>query len=66
MNNKTEIRYRLTWKPDLESVRKEAYFAFRDMAKTWYDEKLTEGKSPQLWKEEITTTFEAMRPQEEP
>jgi hypothetical protein len=54
--NVTEfIRYRLTWKPDNESFRKEAYFSYLDMAETWYDEKLAEGKNPELWKEETTT-----------
>lgn len=65
MNNKTEIRYRLTWKSDTQRTRSEAYFAFRSIAEEWYNEKLAEGKKPQLWKEETTTTFEAMRPQEE-
>lgn len=54
-NNKTEIKYRLTWKSDTQRTRKEAYFATRTMAEEWYDEKLTEGKKPQLWTEETTT-----------
>ena len=62
MDSKTEVRYRLTWKSNTQRTRSEAYFAYRTMAETWYDEKLAEGKKPQLWKEETTTTFEAMRP----
>ena len=62
MKNKNEIRYRLTWKSNDQRTCKEAYFVYREMAETWYDEKLAEGKNPQLWKEETTTTFEAMRP----
>ena len=62
MNNKTEIRYRLTWTSNDQRTRKEAYFVYREMAETWYDEKLAAGKKPQLWKEETTTTFEAMHP----
>ena len=61
MNNKTIIKYRVTWKPDSESFRKEAYFSSFDIADAWFDEKVAEGKSPQLWKEETTTTFEALR-----
>ena len=65
MNNKTVIGYRVTWKSDTQRTRREAYFAFCDRAETWYAEKLAEGKKPQLWKEETTTTFEAMRPQQQ-
>ena len=60
-----KVRYYLTWKSDTQRTRKEAYFASRTIAEEWYNEKLTEGKKPKLWKEETTTTFEAMRPQEE-
>ena len=54
-NNNPEIKYRLTWKSDTQRTRKEAYFATRTRAEEWYDEKLTEGKKPQLWTEETTT-----------
>ncbi len=65
MNNKTEIKYRLTWKSDTQRTRKEANFDTRTIAERWYDEKLAEGKKPQLLKVETTTTFEAMRPQQD-
>ena len=54
-NNKTKIKYRLTWKSDTQRTRKEAYFSTRMMAEEWYDEKLAEGKKPQLSMEETTT-----------
>ena len=60
MNSKTDIRYRLTWKSDTQPGHKVAYFVYRTMAEKWFDEKVAEGKSPQLWKEETTTTFEAL------
>ena len=62
MKDKTIIVYHVRWKPDAESFLKEASFAFLHMAEVWYFEKEAEGKKPQLWKEEITTTFEVMRP----
>ena len=67
MDNKTEIRYRLTWKSDTQRTPKVAHFPcrYRTMAETWYEEKLSEGKNPQLWKIKTTTTFEVMRPQED-
>ena len=65
MDNKTEIKYRLTWKSDTQRTRKEAYFPTRKIAEEWYDEKLAEGKNPQLWKVETTTTFEVIRPQQQ-
>ena len=65
MDSKTEVRYRLTWKSNTQRTRSEAYFVYRTMAEKWYDDKLAEGKKPQLWKEETTTTFEAMRPQQQ-
>ena len=67
MNNKTEIKYWVTWKSGIQHT-KEGYasgwakFTCRENAETWYDEKLAEGKKPQLWKEKIASTFEAMRP----
>ena len=65
MNGKTVIRYRVTWKSNTQRTRREAYFASYDRAEEWYAEKLAESKKPQLWKEETTTTFEAIRPQED-
>ena len=67
MKNKTDIRYRLTWKSDTQRTPKVAHFPcrYRTMAETWYEEKLSEGKNPQLWKIETTTTFEVIHPQED-
>jgi hypothetical protein len=65
MHSKTEVRYRITWKSNTQRTRSEAYFVYRTMAETWYDEKLAEGKKPKLWKETTTTTFEAIRPQKQ-
>ena len=65
MNGKTDIRYRLTWKSDTQRTRREAHFASLKLAESFYDEKLAEGKNPQLWKIETTTAFEALRPQED-
>ena len=64
MDNKTEIRYRLTWKSDTQRTPKVAHFPSRGLsyAEEWYEEKLSEGKNPQLWKIKTTTTFEVMRP----
>ena len=56
-NNKTKIKYRLTWKSDTQRTRKEAYFSTCTTAEEWYDEKLKEGKKPQLWMEETTTVL---------
>ena len=61
MKNETVIAYLVTWKSGTQRTRKEAYFASYDRADAWFDEKVAEGKSPQLWKEETTTTFEALR-----
>ena len=59
MNNKTEIKYQVTWE---SGIQRTAKFTCRENAETWYDEKLAGGKKPQLWKERIASTFEAMRP----
>ena len=64
MNSKTIIKYRVTWKSDTQRTRREACFDSCDRAEKWYAEKLAEGKEPQLWKEETTTTFEALHQQE--
>ena len=42
MNNKTEIKYWVTWK---SGIQRTARFTCRENAETWYDEKLAEGKS---------------------
>jgi len=60
-NSKTEVRYRLTWKSNTQRTRSEAYFSYRTMAETWYDEKLAEGKKPQLWMEETTTILHKLK-----
>ena len=64
MNSRTKSRYRVSWKSDTQRTRKEAFFAYRDLAEEWYYEKLSEGKKPQFYKVEITTTPEVMRPQQ--
>ena len=65
MNSKTKSRCRISWKSDIQRTRKEAFFAYRDLAEEWYYEKLAEGKKPQFYKVEITTTREVMRQQED-
>ena len=78
MNNKTEIKYWVTWESSIQRTATFTSraliglnladpmtalpFTCRDDAETWYYEKLAEGKNPQLWKERIASTFEAMRP----
>ena len=62
MNNKTEIKYWVTWK---SGIQRTAKFTHLENAETWHDEKLAEGKKPQLWKEKIANTFEAIRPTKE-
>ena len=57
----TEIKYQLTWKSDTQRTRKEAYFPTRTMAEEWYDEKLAEGKKPQLLMVETTTIFHKLK-----
>ena len=58
MKNETHTRYRVTWKSDTQRTRKEAQFALLKIAEEYYEEKLAEGKNPQLWKQETTVTFE--------
>ena len=67
MDKRTEIMYRLTWKSDTQRTPKVAHFpsSGRSYAEECYEEKLAEGKNPQLWKVETITTFENMYPQED-
>ena len=57
----TETKYRLTWKSDTQHTRKEAYFPTLEMAEMWYNEKLTEGKKPNLWQEETTIILRKLK-----
>lgn len=57
----TKTRYRLTWKSDSQRNRKEGYFPTLTMVEEWYDRKLREGKKPQLWIEETTTTLRKLK-----
>lgn len=61
MTKKTKTRYGITWESNTQPTRKVGYFSSLERAEAWYDEKLAEGKNPKLWKEETTTTFEALR-----
>ena len=66
MKNETHTNYVLTWESDTQPPPpKQAHFALLEIAETWYDEKLAEGKNPRLWKAVTTVTFEEMRPQED-
>jgi hypothetical protein len=62
---KKKTKYRLTWESNDRLFRKEMYFIYLVTAETWYDEKLAEGKNPELWMEQTTTTFEELRPQQQ-
>lgn len=55
-NNRVE-RYIVTWKPKTYT-RKEASFDEQDLAESFYEEKLNEGKSPSLY---VTELIESTR-----
>ena len=55
------VTYHLTWKSDTQRTRKEAHFPTLEMAEEWYNEKLTEGKKPQLLIEETTTIHRRLK-----
>ena len=57
----TETKYLVSWKSDTQRTRKEAHFPTLTMAEEWYREKLKEGKKPQLWIEETTTTLRKLK-----
>ena len=60
----TNIKYRLTWDSETQCTRREAHFTSLNLAESLYEEKLEEGKRPQLWKIETITTFEELCPLE--
>ena len=57
----TEITYMVSWKSNTQRTRKEAIFGTLEMAETWYNEKLEEGKKPHLWQEETTTILRKLK-----
>ena len=57
----TDTTYIVSWESDTQRNRKDAFFGSLTMAEQWYNEKLEEGKKPQLWIEEVTVTREKLK-----
>ena len=60
VKNNRVVKYIVTWKPKTYT-RKEASFYEQDIAESFYQEKLAEGKSPSLYVKELVESTRQLK-----